>query len=78
MCFFKKYNDSHGHLAGDDALRAVANAMRQKSVATPDSAAAFYTADSCRLRFALLAMYTHHDGCRSVVNAFRDGFLPRH
>ena len=34
---------------------AVAIKMQIKSKASPDSAAEFYTADSCRLRFALLA-----------------------
>ena len=34
---------------------AVATAMRKNSTAQPESAAAFYTTDTCRLRFALLA-----------------------
>jgi diguanylate cyclase (GGDEF)-like protein len=37
---FKKYNDSFGHLAGNDALQRVAGAVRE-SVRTPDFAARY-------------------------------------
>jgi two-component system chemotaxis family response regulator WspR len=38
---FKQYNDSHGHLAGDDALRKVAKALRESSRRPSDCVARF-------------------------------------
>jgi len=38
--FFKKYNDSHGHLAGDEALKAIANLLTS-SLRTTDVVARF-------------------------------------
>jgi diguanylate cyclase (GGDEF)-like protein len=34
--FFKKYNDSYGHLVGDDCLKAVAEAVRMQARRSPD------------------------------------------
>jgi two-component system chemotaxis family response regulator WspR len=38
---FKQYNDAHGHLAGDDALRKVAKALRENSRRPSDCVARF-------------------------------------
>lgn len=80
---FKRYNDRHGHLAGDEALRGVAQAMRgalreqdllarfggEEFVALlPGTAEAAALAMAERLRAAVqAAAIVHHDGAAPVV-----------
>jgi diguanylate cyclase (GGDEF)-like protein/PAS domain S-box-containing protein len=67
MCdvdFFKKYNDTYGHQAGDSCLREVAQAI-QKKVCRAGDLAARYGGEE----FAILMPETDVAGARHVANA---------
>ncbi|MBF0171198.1 MAG: diguanylate cyclase [Nitrospinae bacterium] len=59
--FFKKYNDSYGHQAGDDCLRAVGSAL-MKSAKRPGDVAARYGGEE----FALILPEADEQGLRIV------------
>ncbi|MBD1915027.1 EAL domain-containing protein [Leptolyngbya sp. FACHB-60] len=63
---FKLYNDTHGHLAGDDALRQVANAIVQAS-RRPSDLAARYGGEE----FAIILPNTTAKGALAVVKAIQ-------
>ncbi len=64
--FFKKYNDRHGHVAGDDCLRQVAAALRD-ALARPTDLAARYGGEE----FAMLLPATGQVGARYVAERVR-------
>lgn len=63
---FKRYNDSHGHLAGDDALRQVARAITQATRRSTDLVARYGGEE-----FAVLLPNTDSEGTIAVVNAIQ-------
>ncbi|WP_242026803.1 EAL domain-containing protein [Phormidium tenue] len=63
---FKLYNDTHGHLAGDDALRQVANAIVQAS-RRPSDLAARYGGEE----FAIILPNTTAEGAIAMVEAIQ-------
>jgi diguanylate cyclase (GGDEF)-like protein len=70
MCdidFFKNFNDSYGHLAGDDCLRKVALVLKQ-SVRRPADLAARYGGEE----FAVLLPNTDIEGAASVAEQIRE------
>jgi diguanylate cyclase (GGDEF)-like protein len=64
--FFKRYNDSYGHAAGDDCLRKVAAALRTVVHRPADMAARFGGEE-----FAILLPGTARDGALQVAEAAR-------
>jgi diguanylate cyclase (GGDEF)-like protein len=64
---FKLYNDTHGHLAGDDALRQVADAI-VKASRRPSDLAARYGGEE----FAIILPNTTAEGAIAVVKAIQD------
>ncbi|WP_420475899.1 diguanylate cyclase [Noviherbaspirillum sp. ST9] len=64
--YFKLYNDTHGHLAGDECLREVA-AILGKSTRRPADLAARYGGEE----FALILPETDADGAVAVAEACR-------
>ncbi len=64
--FFKLYNDTYGHLAGDDALRQVANALVQAS-RRPSDLAARYGGEE----FAIILPNTTAEGAIAVVKTIQ-------
>jgi diguanylate cyclase (GGDEF)-like protein len=65
---FKDYNDSHGHLAGDRALQAFANALRDETRAM--NLAARYGGDE----FVALLSETDDEGARAFIERVRIRF----
>ena len=63
---FKAFNDTYGHLAGDDCLRAVANALRL-SLLRPGDVPARYGGEE----FAAILPETKADGSFAIAEAFR-------
>ncbi|MEP0908750.1 EAL domain-containing protein [Leptolyngbya subtilissima ST-M1] len=63
---FKLYNDTHGHLAGDDALRQVADAI-VKASRRPSDLAARYGGEE----FAIILPNTTAEGAIAVVEAIQ-------
>jgi diguanylate cyclase (GGDEF)-like protein len=64
--FFKKYNDRYGHVAGDDCLRQVANALRD-GLARPTDLAARYGGEE----FAIVLPGTGLVGARYLAERLR-------
>lgn len=64
--FFKLYNDSKGHQAGDDCLQQVAQAIK-KSVKRPADLAARYGGEE----FAVILPNTHAEGAVQVAEEIR-------
>ncbi|AYN14700.1 diguanylate cyclase response regulator [Pseudomonas monteilii] len=68
--YFKAYNDNFGHLAGDEALRQVAEAIRA-SCSRPTDLPARYGGEE----FALVLPNTSHGGARLVAEKLRQTVL---
>lgn len=68
--YFKAYNDHFGHLVGDDALRAVASAMRENANRTTDAA---YRIGGDE--FAILLAMTDAAGAIAVAERIREAIL---
>lgn len=64
---FKAYNDAHGHLAGDQALRAL-GAFLGKSIRAGDIAARYGGEE-----FALILSHTDKEGALAVAERLRAG-----
>lgn len=73
--FFKNYNDTYGHLKGDDCIRAVAKAIRA-SVKRPCDIAARYGGEE----FAIILPNTNSDGAKKIAqiakNCIRNNAIP--
>ena len=69
---FKLYNDTFGHLAGDDSLREVA-AIIKKSVKRPRDLAARYGGEE----FVIILPDTDLDGARKVAESIRQSVRER-
>ncbi|MBD2175405.1 PleD family two-component system response regulator [Pseudanabaena sp. FACHB-1998] len=70
MCdidFFKNYNDTYGHIAGDDCLRKVSMIIKQ-SVRRPADLAARYGGEE----FVLVLPNTDIEGAMSIADLIRD------
>jgi diguanylate cyclase (GGDEF)-like protein/PAS domain S-box-containing protein len=63
---FKNYNDEHGHLAGDECLRAVAKILAAEALRSSDLAARFGGEE-----FALLLPNTDAAGCARIGERIR-------
>jgi two-component system, cell cycle response regulator len=66
--FFKKYNDSYGHLAGDDCLKSVAQAL-EKALKRPDDLVARYGGEE----FAVILPRTDLQGAAFMAQTLRLG-----
>jgi two-component system chemotaxis family response regulator WspR len=66
--FFKKYNDSYGHLGGDECLRRVAAVLAQ-GARRPGDLAARYGGEE----FALVLPQTTLEGAATVAETLRSG-----
>jgi two-component system, cell cycle response regulator len=64
--FFKKYNDGYGHLAGDDCLKSVAQAL-EKSLKRPDDLVARYGGEE----FAVILPRTDLQGAAFMAQTLR-------
>ncbi|WP_050477791.1 sensor domain-containing diguanylate cyclase [Herbaspirillum rhizosphaerae] len=65
--YFKAYNDSYGHQAGDDCLRAVAALLNDKVRRTSDLAARYGGEE-----FAFVAPMTDRDSAYQIAEAVRN------
>ncbi|MDR0487081.1 MAG: diguanylate cyclase [Treponema sp.] len=61
--FFKNYNDTYGHIKGDDCLRAVAQVFKQSLLREEDFAARFGGEE-----FVVVMPHTNENGARKVAN----------
>lgn len=67
--YFKEYNDTYGHTAGDDCLRA-ASLLLKKHVRRPGDLVARYEGKT----FACILPSSGHAGAMKVAEAIRTGF----
>lgn len=65
--YFKEYNDTYGHQAGDDCLRSVAQKIK-KIVNRPGDLTSRYGGDE----FAIILSETDERGVRSIAETVRD------
>lgn len=65
--YFKRYNDTYGHLAGDDCLRKVANALQQ-GIHRPADLLARYGGEE----FAVILPNTGESGAMKVAENIRE------
>lgn len=73
MCdidFFKNYNDTYGHIAGDDCLRKVSRLIKQ-SVRRPADLAARYGGEE----FVLVLPNTETAGAIAIAESIKQGLL---
>lgn len=71
--FFKSFNDTYGHQAGDDALRAVARALREVARRPADIVARYGGEE-----FALVLPDTDSDGATAVAEVLCDAVRNLH
>lgn len=67
---FKEFNDHYGHAMGDDALRAVSNALNQCIDPTRDLLARYGGEE-----FVCVLLGQHHDNAVQVANRLREAVL---
>ena len=68
--YFKAYNDCYGHQAGDDCLRAVAQAITGALRRTTDMAARYGGEE-----FAVIMPHTDQQGAAQVANLIRQAVI---
>lgn len=66
--YFKQYNDTYGHVAGDDCLRAVAQVIKE-AVQRPSDTPARYGGEE----FACILPMTDHSGAMHIAEKIRIG-----
>lgn len=66
--FFKRFNDTYGHVAGDNCLRAIARVFR-KAMKRPSDTLARYGGEE----FACILPLTDHDGALKLAETIRAG-----
>jgi len=64
--YFKNFNDSYGHLAGDECLRRVATSIKNIVMRAPDMAARYGGEE-----FAIILPETDHHGSAAVAEQIR-------
>ncbi|MDH3392680.1 MAG: diguanylate cyclase [Desulfobulbaceae bacterium] len=67
--FFKKYNDTQGHQAGDDLLRCLANLLQQSLRENVDTPFRFGGDE-----FAIILPQTEHDVALQITKRIHDNF----
>ena len=68
--YFKKYNDSYGHLAGDECLKQVAEGIKNAVQRVSDVAARYGGEE-----FAVILPNTDSDGAKAIAQAIKDRIL---
>ncbi|AIE73187.1 Sensory transduction protein kinase [Synechocystis sp. PCC 6714] len=75
--FFKQYNDTYGHLEGDECLKKVANLLKKVMRRGTDLAARYGGEE-----FALVLPQTNGEGCQNVAihlqSVFKRAQIPHH
>lgn len=66
--FFKAFNDTYGHLAGDDTLKLVAGVIQDK-LKRPQDLAARYGGEE----FCCILPETEHQGAVAIAKSIKDG-----
>lgn len=70
--YFKQYNDKHGHMAGDDILKDLAQSLKES---LPDNAFAYRFGGD---EFLIIAHDMKASSFLEVLHAFRDSFREKH